>query len=190
MRLALDGLALSRAHNFVVWSAGASILLAWSNALHGDSDAVTRMRSGLVAWRSADITLYLPMYTGLYADAALRIGQPKGVVDELADIERQALANGEMFGFPELLRLQGLLGVAAGNRQAGEELLQAAIKVAVAQGAHLFELRAARDLAGIWAERGERQKAAELLGPIYRSFAEGKETPDLLEAKGLLDELR
>jgi len=189
MRLAQGGLAPSRAQNFVVWSASASILLAWSDALHGDTNAVARMHSGIVAWRSADIMLYLPMYMGLYADAALRIGQPQGVDDELADAERQARASGEMFAFPELLRLQGLLGVAAGNRQAGEERLQAAIEVAVAQGARLFELRAARDLARIWAERGERQKAAELLAPIYGWFTEGNDTPDLLEAKALLDEL-
>jgi predicted ATPase len=56
--------------------------------------------------------------------------------------------------------------------------------------AKLLELRAARDLARVMAERGERQQAADLLSPVYRGFAEGFDTPDLKEAKALLEELR
>lgn len=38
--------------------------------------------------------------------------------------------------------------------------------------------------------RSERQTAAALLAPVYTTFSEGFETPDLLEAKRLLDELQ
>ncbi len=44
------GLALSRAQSFVTWSAGASIVLAWWDALHGNTDAVVRMRSGVMLY--------------------------------------------------------------------------------------------------------------------------------------------
>jgi predicted ATPase len=54
----------------------------------------------------------------------------------------------------------------------------------------MLQLRAARDLAQLLAERGERQLAADLLAPIYGDFTEGFDTPDLVEAKALLDELR
>ena len=37
---------------------------------------------------------------------------------------------------------------------------------------------------------GERQQAADLLAPIYAWFTEGFDTPDLVEAKALLDQLR
>ena len=144
----------------------------------------------VVAWRSAGVMLYLPMWTGLIADAAQRVGQRQGVDAELADAERLARASGEMLTFPELLRLQGVLAAAVGDQRAGEKRMRAAIEVAIAQGARLFELRAVRDLARLWAERGERQKAAELLAPVYGGFTEGFDTPDLKEAKTLLDELR
>ena len=49
---------------------------------------------------------------------------------------------------------------------------------------------ASRDLARLWAERGERQRALDLLAPVYDWFTEGFDTPDLVEAKALLDELR
>jgi predicted ATPase len=68
--------------------------------------------------------------------------------------------------------------------------LQAAIDVARQQNARWPELRASCDLARLWAERGERQQALDLLAPVYAWFSEGFDTPDLVEAKALLDELR
>ena len=38
-------------------------------------------------------------------------------------------------------------------------------------------------------EQGKRAEARDLLGPIYNSFTEGFDTPDLKDAKALLDEL-
>jgi predicted ATPase len=51
-------------------------------------------------------------------------------------------------------------------------------------------LRAATSLARLRAEAGERERARDLLAPVYGRFAEGFDTPDLREAKALLDELR
>jgi predicted ATPase len=50
-------------------------------------------------------------------------------------------------------------------------------------------LRAAASLARLWAERGQRTAARELLAPVYSWFTEGFDTADLKEAKGLLDDL-
>jgi predicted ATPase len=50
-------------------------------------------------------------------------------------------------------------------------------------------LRAASDLARLWAERGERGRAADLVAPIYSWFTEGFDMLDLKDAKALLDEL-
>jgi predicted ATPase len=41
----------------------------------------------------------------------------------------------------------------------------------------------------LWAERGKRQKAHDLLAPVYDWFTEGFGTLDLKQAKALLDEL-
>jgi predicted ATPase len=50
-------------------------------------------------------------------------------------------------------------------------------------------LRAARDLAWLWGEQHRRTEARDLLAPIYGWFTEGFNTPDLKEAKALLEEL-
>jgi predicted ATPase len=50
-------------------------------------------------------------------------------------------------------------------------------------------LRAATSLARLWAEQGRRAESHDLLAPIYAWFTEGFETPDLEDAKALLDAL-
>jgi predicted ATPase len=50
-------------------------------------------------------------------------------------------------------------------------------------------LRAATSLARLWGEQGRREEASDLLAPVYGWFTEGFGTPDLKEAKVLLDEL-
>jgi adenylate cyclase len=49
-----------------------------------------------------------------------------------------------------------------------------------------LELRAAMSLARLWMSRGDVSEARRLLEPLYASFTEGFETPDLRDAKALL----
>jgi predicted ATPase len=53
----------------------------------------------------------------------------------------------------------------------------------------LLELRAATSLAGLWSDQGRHADAVALLAPVYSWFTEGFSTPDLLQAKALLDQL-
>ena len=57
------------------------------------------------------------------------------------------------------------------------------------QHAKLGELRAACSLARLWRDQGKANEAGDLLRPIYAWFTEGFDTPDLKEAKALLDAL-
>ena len=53
----------------------------------------------------------------------------------------------------------------------------------------MSELRAAADLARLWAEAARRREAYDLLAPVYGWFTEGLETSDPLQARALLDAL-
>jgi predicted ATPase len=64
-----------------------------------------------------------------------------------------------------------------------------ALDIARRQEAKSLELRAAMSLSRLWQQQGKRAEAQELLAPIYSWFTEGFNTPDLQEAKTLLDEL-
>jgi predicted ATPase len=80
--------------------------------------------------------------------------------------------------------------------QAGQPAAEAevcfrhALRVARGQQARSLELRAGTSLARLWASQGKRAEARDLLAPIYGWFTEGFDTPDLREARGLLDALR
>jgi predicted ATPase len=50
-------------------------------------------------------------------------------------------------------------------------------------------LRAAHDLAQLRADQGDRDEAYGILAPVYSRFTEGFDTPDLKDAKALLDAL-
>jgi len=68
-----------------------------------------------------------------------------------------------------------------------EERYRAAITIAQEQQAKSLELRAATRLARLWQGQGRGAEARDLLAPVYGWFSEGFETPDLKEAKALLD---
>ena len=89
----------------------------------------------------------------------------------------------------ELKRRKGQLLLRQGNSEAAEELYRKALSIAAEQAAKLWELRTAGSLAWLWCDQGKRAEARDLIAPIYGWFTEGFDTPDLKEAKALLDEL-
>jgi predicted ATPase len=62
-------------------------------------------------------------------------------------------------------------------------------EIAQHQGAKSLELRATLSLARLWQQQGQRAAAYKLLAPVYSWFTEGFDTPDLQEAKTLLEVL-
>lgn len=86
-------------------------------------------------------------------------------------------------------RVRGEVARDAGQFPEALTAFDQAIKIARDQSALSLELRAANSFAKLSADRGERRKAYDLLGPIYNRFTEGFDTLDLKEARALLDEL-
>ena len=64
-----------------------------------------------------------------------------------------------------------------------------AIDVARRQEAKALELRSSVALGKLWQQKDKRREAHDLVSPIYDWFTEGFDTPNLKEAKALLDEL-
>ena len=105
--------------------------------------------------------------------------------DALQIVER----TGERWFAAELNRHKGKLLLRQGHPEAAEELYCKALSIAAEQEAKLWELRAAVSLGRLRRDQGRRTQALDLLAPVYGWFTEGFDTPDLKEAKALLDEL-
>jgi predicted ATPase len=109
----------------------------------------------------------------------------------LIDKAKKLIADtGEYFWHADVLRIEGELSLLLGeSAKQAETCFIGALGVAGKQQARSFELRAATSLARLWRDQGERQRAHDLLAPVYGWFTEGFDTRDLKEAKALLDVL-
>jgi predicted ATPase len=96
---------------------------------------------------------------------------------------------GERWFAAELHRHKGRLLLRQGQVDAAEGLYRKALEIAREQEAKLWELRAAVSLAQLRRDQGRRADARDLLAPVYGWFTEGFDTPDLKQAKALLDSL-
>jgi predicted ATPase len=70
-----------------------------------------------------------------------------------------------------------------------ETCFRTALRTAREQGTRGFELRAAVDLARLLSAQQRQAEGRALLAPVYGWFTEGFDTPDLQEAKTLLETL-
>jgi class 3 adenylate cyclase/tetratricopeptide (TPR) repeat protein len=182
-------LGIAVAHQLPQYAAWGHILGGWAIALKGQTDGgIAELREGLASYAATGQRTALGLYLGLLAEAQLLGGQ---VRDGLTTIE-QALAavSEERIFLPELLRLRGELRAAAGADLATVEAsFREAIALAREIGTKLYELRATTSLARCLARHGRTDEARAALAPLYASFTEGFDTPDLVEAKAVLEEL-
>ena len=118
--------------------------------------------------------------------SAGRLDEADGAIEEgLTLIEE----TGERSWKALLLCTRAEIRQRTGDPDATEAIWREAIDTATSQDARILELRATTGLARLWAEHGARAKARTLLAPIHAWFTEGFDTPDLKDAKALLDEL-
>jgi predicted ATPase len=133
----------------------------------------------------------LPYYRALLAEACGSSGRIDEALQALADAFADIGKTEERCWEPELHRLRGeLLRSETVNRSAeAEHCFRKAIETARGQQAKSLELRAAVSLARLWRDIGKRIQARRLLTEVHNWFTEGFETPDLKDAKSLLEEL-
>jgi tetratricopeptide (TPR) repeat protein len=118
-------------------------------------------------------------------------GRPAEGLALIDETIRLVDAAGDLVHMPELLRLKsGLLqATSPGRIDDAEACLLQSLEWSRRQGARAWELRAATDLAALWAGAGRRDEARALLQPVLEQFEEGLEMGDLKAAIGLLTSL-
>ena len=152
-------------------------------------EGVSLLLSGSAAYRATGTELWTTHFLALQAkgyEIAKEIEKGLTLLDDaLQDLQR----TGMRWLAAELYRLKGQLLLRQGRAGAAEELYRKSLSIAQEQEAKLWELRAAASLARLSRDQGRRAEARHLLAPVYGWFTEGFDTPDLKDAKALLDEL-
>ena len=148
------------------------------------------MRHGLRVWRATGAALAETSYLALMAEACGQAGEAEEglhLLDEaLAAVEQRD----ERYFGAELYRLRGelLLAQPAAETEAEACFLRAA-QIAREQHARSWELRAVMSLARLWQKQGRPEEARQMLHPVHDWFTEGFDTPDLIDARSLLESL-
>ncbi|MBV8090394.1 MAG: adenylate cyclase, partial [Alphaproteobacteria bacterium] len=183
-------LALAIEQGFPHWRAQGAIYRGWAMVKNGDvTEGMSLLRSGSAAYRSSGAELFVPHYMALEAAACEITGQVEESLTLLEDALHVTETTGERWFAAELNRHRGRLLQGQGYFDAAEKFYLRALGIAGEQGARLWELRAAMSLARLRRKQNRRAEARDLLAPVYDWFTEGFATPDLKEAKALLDDL-
>jgi class 3 adenylate cyclase/tetratricopeptide (TPR) repeat protein len=167
------------------------VLKGWALANLGRaSEGVELIRSAISAL--AAMKLYMTLSWAMLAEAykmAQRIEEGLLAIDEAL---RLVEFRGERFWEAEIHRLHGELLQLQNepNLVEAQKRMEEAVEIARRQDAKLLELRATASLARLLRDTDRRDEARTILTGIYNWFTEGYDTPDLKDARALLDELR
>jgi tetratricopeptide (TPR) repeat protein len=182
-------ITLSATNGFTLWRTVGTMARGWCLVALGEVEGLALINEGLVAYRARDSVLRVPIFLTLLADAYGKARRPKEGLLQLTEATRLVEATHERWVEPEMLRIRGELLNSIEETAAAESSLRTALHVARRQKAKLWELRAAKSLASLWCDQDKCTEGRDLLASIYGRFTEGFNTPDLKEAKALLDEL-
>jgi predicted ATPase len=127
------------------------------------------------------------LHEAVVAQALARTGQPEEGLAIVEAAARWSEETSSLFYHAELHRLGAELLVQLGCLDEAERELDRALAIARQQGAKMWELRVATDLARLWQGQGRSADALRLLAPVYEWFSEGLETRDLMAARGFLE---
>jgi class 3 adenylate cyclase/predicted ATPase len=193
VRLRADELiALTTAQGFAFFLAMGTAYRGWTLVEAGEAEpGMDLLRRGIEGFKASGAAWTLPFYLAQLATGHAKMGRPEDGLGWLSEALVLTGRSGVRWFEAELHRIRGELLRTAhpGATAEAEADFHRAITVARRQDAKLWELRAATSLARLWRDRGKRDEARALVAPVYGWFTEGFDTPDLKEAKALLDEL-
>jgi len=184
-----EAVTVGSEHGLPAMSGIGSVLQGWALAQRSANEgSVENIRKGIEV---LGYLSYRPIFLGLLAEALALTGKIEEGLAVIADAFAISEASGARGNDAELHRLRGdlLRRLPSPDRTGIEVSYRTALRIAREQDTRGFELRAAVSLARLLNDHWRCDEARDLLAPVYNWFTEGFDTPDLKEAKALLDEL-
>jgi class 3 adenylate cyclase/predicted ATPase len=169
-----------------------SVLSGWAQTMKGHVDeGLQLMRQGLEAHRNAPARAHEAFLISLLADTCIH----QGLYDEAGELITEGFEliekTGERTWMVYLTHLGAELSLIADSDydQAEAKFLHS-IELCREHQARSFELRSATSLAAHWFQQEQRERALDLLLPLYESFSEGRDTADLKKSAALIEKMR
>jgi predicted ATPase len=161
-------------------------------AEQGDpQEGIAQMQEGLAALHATRLQAFRPYLLCLLAEVCVKVGRLDEGLNALSEALTAAdnLENRKYEA--EAYRLKGelLLKQDGSKTTQAQNCLQRAIEIAQKQNAKSLELRATISLARLLAKQDRQVEAHAMLAEVYGWFTEGFDTPDLTDAKALIDDL-
>ena len=186
---ALQGLATDQ--GLLFYLAGGLVLRGWALVERGRiEEGIAQIRQGFdtggatrAHWRAYSLSLL--------AEACGKGGNITEGLAVLAEAIKVIEESGIHIYDPEMHRLKGefLLTLDPENPADTEACFGHAIAIARHHQAKSLELRATISLARLWQRQGRRDQARAALATVFDTYTEGFTTPDLVEARALLEAL-
>jgi predicted ATPase len=184
---------VAQEHEFAIWNATGLCLHGAALADLGKPEkGLDELSQGMQIYQGLRTPpIFWPLLLAIRAGACAQAGQlaeASSLMDEALKIPVTG-TYGPVSG--ELHRLKGeiLLAQSLNNADQAEPLLQGALNTAQNLKSAMMELRAAMSLARLRIYQGNKAAAQAILSSSYAKLTEGFTTPDLMEAKGLLETL-
>lgn len=186
---ASSALRLSTEKGFSQWIVSGIILRGWALTQQSrENTEIKAMRQALDGWQATKANLVSPYFMLILAEAYAVTGQIDAGLTTLAEALTVAKNSGERWLAAEVFRLQGELMLKQGKADTEiDAIYSQALDVAIQQKAKSFELRTVMSLSRLRLNQGRQAEALQMLTETYRWFKEGFDTPDLREAKAMLE---
>jgi predicted ATPase len=184
-------LRITSEYGLVDFGASAAGQLGVVAVRRGSEEAIARIKEWVDSFRRTGVKVVRPRLLCELAAACIQFRHFDQAFEALREAATIAAESEDRFCEPETWRLQGELSLTKdpSSIEGARRCFERAIAIARAQSGKFWELRATNSLARLLRDTGRREAARTMLAEIYNWFTEGFDTPDLKEAKALLDEL-
>ena len=188
-----ETIAVSEEFVFPYWLALAKIVQGWAQSEEtAPAQGLAMMLAGLSSHEQTGAMAVHTWFLALLAERQAQGGEIEQALGSLNRALEEVEGTGEKMWAAEIWRLRGefeaQLSDAPNALQTADASLAQALNIAQAQGAKAWSLRISNSLARLRSAQGQSDEATALLSAAVAQFPENQGTPDLLEARALLED--
>ena len=182
---------LSRERNLAGWLATGTRYRGEALVLQGKlQEGIKQAREGITGMHTEYMWIYFTGTLATLAEMQTKDGHLEGGFATLEEAFAIIEKTDERYWEAELYRLKGEILFKQGNDSCAEDNFNKAIEIARRQSTKSLELRAVMSLCRLCEKQGKKEEANQALTEIFNWFTEGFDTPDLIEARNLLEKLQ